>query len=242
MFKKVSTRIVEIKAKAESEIPAIMAANDFSDEGYARFRNARIGLNELLIATVIGAEFVPDTKKGGKKLKFVWPVPTTEELAEITRILTNFCKEEGKYYDKLHSNRTGEPSAEDTIESLGVGTIQYNPQYADIAALAKVNKKNVKGALLTDGFIARPIDATGLMTIAGWGSKVRKDQNLQILLIALATTAVVAGGVTGAVIYYNKKHDGLDVTNDYDSIECGDPDSSEAVEVDDADAPVVDFE
>lgn len=254
MFKKCSERITLIKTKAENEMPAIMAnLKNPSEEDWKKYQSARVQLNELLIMTVIGAEMA-DSRKG-KTLKFNYPVPTTEELAEICKIMKKFSVVEAEFCNAYHKakqavaaaeNKEAGKEIEDSIEDLGVAPdekIMYSAKYEDIDDLSKVNKKNLKDEILKNGLTGRMIGVDGIMTIAGWGSKVRKDRNLQILLISLAAGVAVAGGVAGGVYYYHKTHnDEIDGGNDFDVIDTIDVDDSAAPEVDDSDAPVVDFE
>lgn len=194
--------LVEIRKFALEEIPDILDEIETEQDYQAR---CRIPLNILIIEYCFGAECKKPKKDGGKcDMKYNHKRPSSEQVAELTKIVDEFVKE------------VEDPFLAGLVPEDDDMAIPSKDDYA-VPTLEKVNKKKIRNYIFGyDGkssMTRARIVAADIPAIALLGKDVRKNIKRNRMLLVGGIALVITAGVTTAFVVHNmkKKHnDGID--------------------------------
>lgn len=231
MGKFTSETINQIKALAETNIPAYVKSAEADEKG---FYALRAELNAHIIQALVGGT-ITKKKDGTNTMKFNKPLPDKTQVAEISAILQNFITTvEVPFFAEL----AGEAVEDDDVE---IKTVMPG---ANVAPMEKATNKKLRAAILEgpNAYFRCQLTPVDVATIAGIGEAARKKANLIKFIIIGGVSVAVIGGVAAAVIIHNKKKDEkieaevkeeIEVEETEDDIDDIDPDEVPEVELDD---------
>lgn len=233
----VKSRIEELEKLAFQYIPERIKSADFTTDKY--FTQCRLYLNTTLVLTLIGASYKKDDldKNGRHVLSFNNPLPTTEELSQITAILD-------KYIREIESNFVGIIDEEEDPDDMSINLgMEASANDDPIPNIDKITNKTMTD--LVFGYNGQPgicsayLNSSDVVKIAALGVKLRKRRNLhRAFIIGGIVLGAAAAGGTGYYFYTkNTNHS----TDEVPAIDVDDTDTT--TDVDDTDdIPVVDIE
>ncbi len=196
-------KIKEIRRLAEQELPAMIKncqVNPDNTELQMMFEKAKLSMTMLIIETSIGAYSVQ--KEGDTEWKYVFTqkLPDFGDINEICDIIEKYYKQyERPYIQVTDMNIPANVTVDKvTKKSLTNGINDY------------LNKYQV-------------IDRSVVMSLAEYGQKLRRKQNITTsIIVGGIALAIVGGVITGAVLYNKKKSDSIpedDIDIEIDNID-----------------------
>lgn len=240
MSKYTQKRIDEIKNLTTVDIPNAIK-NEISVDEY--LNKYRMTLNLTIIQAVFGCEFDKPKKKDNYKVKFNHKLPTSDELATITRLINDFVTYvENPFLAKNYSNNE---CAVQTIEDM---EIPVRCEYPNLPELEKVNSKKINEYIFGNNAISMiPIGAMDIVELAAVAEKIKKVKTRNRMLLIGGIAIVLTGGAIATAAVVRSKMKNKNAENDIDpdaDLNEIDVDMSD-IDVDDVmsddDSPSVDF-
>ena len=228
MSKYTKKRIDEIRELVTDKLPNAIK-NDIEVNDY--LSKYRVTLNLTVIQAVFGAEFEPEKKSSGYKVKYKHKPACQSELVEISRLLHNFIESIEKPYMHLDFE-------EDDM------SIPVNGSTASLPTLEKVSNKKIKGYIFENhNAVAKAmLNGMDVFELAMVSEKIRKHKMRNIAIIVGGIALVATGGIVAASIINKKKKDD-DIINDDINIDDSDINDIDDVDVDiDNDIPNVELD
>lgn len=232
MSKKIETRIQEIQAQMDQ----IKAATTGTTElAYKDYLGQRVGLNLLIISTMLGAT-VKKSKKEKFEFKFDKKLPNKSELATIIEKVNQFVTDvEIPYLDGISVE------VEESEEDMSIppkATAQVEVGGCNVPVVEKWNPKKARDYIFGyDGKNAMSqamLNSLDFIKIAGIGEELRKRSNRNRMLLIGGIAIVVVGGVcVGIAIHEHNKNDD-EWTDDLNDFESEDLDDVASEDLDDA--------
>lgn len=215
-------KIDMIRKMAEVELPEIIRkCQDEPDNEPMRryFDQRKIIMTMLIIEVAIGAK--TEQKENGEwKYIFNGKLPDFSDINKICDIVE-------KYYESYEKPYIIQPTVADDM------SIPKTEGTVEAFKIDKISKKALTSGIGDYINKYQMIDRAVIMSLAEYGQKLRKKQNLYTTLIIGAVVLVIAGAAVTGTIIYKKKHNGSSDDIDVDDVD---------VEVDDIDVEIEDVD